>query len=74
VCRFDTHVQYKAPDKLLPFIPMNSLQVFMLKYVCPQGGCGGTLAPLLSTDRVQCNMCGFSRTEAEFLEELKEYY
>jgi len=46
----------------------------MLKYVCPKGGCGGTLAPLLSTDRVQCNMCSFTRTEAEFLEELKEYF
>lgn len=49
------------------------IQVFMLKYVCPQEDCSGTLAPGEGSGTYTCNMCGGSRTEAEFLRELQAY-
>jgi SET and MYND domain-containing protein len=46
--------------------------IFLLKYVCPRQGCGGTLAPLPGApDRFECAMCGGQRSEAEFLAELE---
>jgi SET and MYND domain-containing protein len=50
------------------------INIFLLKFVCPVEGCGGTLAPLPppgATDHFECNMCGRRRTEAEFLAELQ---
>lgn len=44
------------------------VHVFLSKYVCPRGGCGGTAAPLPTDPHtLQCNVCGGTRTEAEFL-------
>lgn len=48
------------------------IHIFLLKYVCPQPGCYGTLAPAApGADVYACNMCGAARTEAEFLAELE---
>ncbi len=48
------------------------IQVFLLKYVCPQGDCFGTLVPTQPGSSVQeCNMCGCRRTEAQFLADLE---
>lgn len=46
------------------------IQMFLLKYVCPQADCFGTMVPQEGSDVYECNMCGFSRTNAEFLTEL----
>lgn len=50
------------------------IELFLMKYICPAGDCNGTMAPAASTDRMTlyCNMCGFRRTEAEFLGEVEE--
>jgi hypothetical protein len=60
------------------------LQLFLLKYVCAQPGCFGTLAPLppAAADGMmscgeaagvhECNVCGALRSEAEFLQELEQ--
>lgn len=48
------------------------IQVFLLKYVCPQADCFGTLVPTQPGSTVQeCNMCGCRRTEAQFLADLE---
>jgi hypothetical protein len=48
------------------------ITLFLLKYVCPVGECGGTLAPLAATPSLyECNMCGQRRTEAEFMAEVE---
>ena len=54
------------------------ITLFLLKYVCPRGGCYGTLAPLPGQPAgrpggplFECNMCGGQRSEAEFLAELE---
>ena len=49
------------------------IHVFLLKYVCPTPDCGGTLAPLPGTDKLQCNMCSRIRSEQEFMEEMQQY-
>lgn len=49
------------------------IQVFMLKYLCPQEDCFGTLAPVRGTNGYKCNMCGFTRTEEDFMRELQQY-
>lgn len=53
--------------------PMNEayLQLFMLKYLCPQEHCFGTLCAVFGTDCYECNVCGHKRTEAEFLADLE---
>ncbi|GMH44009.1 hypothetical protein BSKO_11943 [Bryopsis sp. KO-2023] len=48
------------------------LNLFFLKYICPQGGCEGTLVPQLGTSISCCNKCDFSRTEEDFLLSLEE--
>lgn len=47
------------------------IHMFLLKYVCPREECFGTLAPVQASDRLECNMCGLIRTEAEFMQELE---
>ena len=48
------------------------IHLFLLKYVCPREGCGGTMAPLfLDSSALECNVCGGTRTEAEFLGEVE---
>lgn len=47
------------------------LMMFLLKYVCPEEGCGGTLAPKDGGDH-ECNVCGRMRSEAQFLQQLQE--
>ena len=49
------------------------IQMFILKYVCPEDECGGTLVPLLGTEASKCNMCGRVRTETELMAELESY-
>ena len=41
--------------------------MFVLKYVCPTEACYGTMIPVYRTDSYTCNMCGFQRTEREFM-------
>ena len=58
------------------------LDVFLLKFLCPQTftngvACSGTMAPEAPADSpeasvLECNVCGFKRTEADFLRELEE--
>lgn len=48
------------------------LRLFLLKYLCPQPGCFGTMAPAAPRDStLQCAKCGHLRTEAEFVGELE---
>ena len=48
------------------------ISMFMMKFVCPEEDCLGTMAPLqLGSDVAECNVCGHMRTEAEFLAELE---
>jgi SET and MYND domain-containing protein len=47
------------------------INVFLLKYVCPQANCFGTMVPLHCTTQYECNMCGFKRSDAEFLADLE---
>ncbi len=55
-----------------PGVDPTYINLFLLKYVCPNPECGGTLAPELGTDRYECNMCGLRRSEADFLAELQQ--
>lgn len=58
------------------------LDVFLFKFLCPQTfpnevACSGTMAPVAPADVPQdlvleCNVCGFKRTEVDFLRELEE--
>ena len=41
--------------------------MFVLKYMCPTDACYGTMIPVYRTDSHACNMCGFQRTEQEFM-------
>jgi SET and MYND domain-containing protein len=54
--------------------PMDAgyLSVFLLKYMCPQEGCYGTMAAVQgsSSGACECSVCGVVRTEAEFMAEL----
>lgn len=57
-----------------PGVDPGYIHVFLVKFVCPVEGCGGTMAPLPPpgpADHHECNMCGRRRTEAEFLAELQ---
>lgn len=48
------------------------IQVFLLKYVCPQADCFGTMVPSQPGSSVHvCNMCGCQRSEAQFLADLE---
>ncbi|KAL6771682.1 hypothetical protein ACKKBG_A27400 [Auxenochlorella protothecoides x Auxenochlorella symbiontica] len=49
------------------------VQMYLLKFVCPQEECGGTLCPLSpdSASVAQCNICGHRRTDAQFMAELE---
>lgn len=49
------------------------IQMFVMKFVCPQEECFGTMAPTFGTNKAQCNMCGHVRSEAEFLAEVESY-
>ena len=43
------------------------VQMFIMRYLCPQEDCGGTLAPILGSDVQECNRCSHKRTNAEFM-------
>jgi hypothetical protein len=50
--------------------------VFLLRHVCPDEDCGGTLAPVSGCEsgpgrKYECNLCGRLRSEAEFMAELE---
>ena len=48
------------------------ISIFLLKYVCPEAGCHGTLAPAAPAAQLfECSMCSARRSEAEFLAELE---
>lgn len=48
------------------------LQIFLVKYLCSQPGCFGTLVPQALGSTVHaCNVCCKARTEAEFIAELE---
>ena len=48
------------------------IQVFLLKYVCPQPDCFGTMAPAAAgSSQHECSMCRHRRSEAEFLADLE---
>ena len=50
------------------------IELFLMKYICPVGGeCNGTMAPAGDGDgsSLRCNICGYQRTEAQFLSEVE---
>lgn len=48
--------------------------LWFLKFMCPEEGCGGSLAPPSPTaDTMVCNYCGRVRTDKEFFEELEDF-
>ena len=48
------------------------IQVFLLKYVCPQADCFGTMAPVgVGSSLHECSMCRHQRSEAEFMADLE---
>lgn len=49
------------------------ISLFLKKYVCPREDCQGTLAPVQGTERYECNMCAFTRTEEDFLAEIRDH-
>ncbi len=46
--------------------------MFVLKYVCPIEDCYGTMIPKYRRDSYTCNMCGFQRTEQQFLAAMEQ--
>ena len=46
------------------------VQMFLMRYLCPQEDCGGTLAPIYGTDLQECNRCSHRRSNADFLASL----
>lgn len=49
------------------------INMFLMKFVCPQSECFGTMAPIgPSSQSLECNMCGHHRTEAQFLAEMNQ--
>ena len=49
------------------------LAVFMLKHLCPNEECSGTLGPPNPTaDHMECNFCGKARTDAQFFQMLED--
>ncbi len=49
-------------------IDASYVQMFVMRYLCPQEDCGGTLAPITGSDTQECNRCSHKRTDAEFME------
>ncbi|GIL51020.1 hypothetical protein Vafri_6979 [Volvox africanus] len=48
------------------------LRLFLLKYMCAAPGCFGTAAPVKpGSTLLECNVCGRTRSEREFLRELE---
>lgn len=46
--------------------------MFVMKHLCRQNECYGTMAPTgPNSEILQCNMCGATKTEAEFIAELE---
>lgn len=48
-------------------------ELFLMKYICPAGDCGGTMVPGGDGDgaTLRCNVCGGARSEAQFLAEVE---
>lgn len=47
------------------------IQMFIMRHVCPNEDCGGTMAPAaVGSNTCVCNLCGQQRTDAEFMAEL----
>jgi hypothetical protein len=58
-----------AADQLDP----TYLQLFLLKHVCPEPGCFGTMVPLQAgATACTCNRCSGTVTEAQFLADLEQ--
>lgn len=54
-----------------PALRRRMYALWFLKFMCPEDGCGGSLAPPATTaDAMVCNYCGRVRTDKEFFEEL----
>eukprot|EP00892_Ulva_mutabilis_P006140 jgi/Ulvmu1/3899/UM018_0121.1 len=49
------------------------VELFLMKYICPDSACSGTMAPAAAADgsTLHCNICGFRRTDAQFLAEVE---
>jgi len=48
--------------------------MYLMRFLCTHKRCGGTLAPIFddAEQSMECNTCGFKRTEKEFLAELQD--
>lgn len=56
-----------------PALRRRMYALWFLKFMCPEEGCGGSLAPPTPTaDGMVCNYCGRVRTDQEFFEELED--
>ena len=55
----------------------NEIQMFLEKYICISDGCTGILTPMgVFTEHIEhnwyeCNVCGYRRTHADFLDSLE---
>ena len=54
-----------------PHIDASYIDIYLLKFMCPNDDCHGTLVPQLGTDKSVCDMCWQARSEAEFMAELQ---
>jgi SET and MYND domain-containing protein len=75
----DTHLHVEQQQQQQEALEPGYLSVFLLKYLCPKEGCGGTLAPVQGSSSsssggevCECSVCGALRTEAQFLAELQQ--
>lgn len=48
------------------------LSLFILKYMCPQEGCFGVMAAVAGAEMCECSVCGFTRTDQQFLAGLEQ--
>ena len=57
------------------------ISMYLLRHLCPQKSCAGTLTPILDYENVvpdlskfECNVCGFQRTNLEFRQLLEGFH
>jgi hypothetical protein len=66
-------------EKNVDKIDKNYVNLYLLKYLCREGFCTGSMSPIkdydandLTKSYCECNTCGRRRSDADFLKELQE--
>jgi SET and MYND domain-containing protein len=69
---YDPHeVSAKLTGVLESGIDMNYVEAFLLRHLCSNESCTGTLTPAVSDSNIYiCNVCGYSRDQSNFLIEI----